>query len=116
MASWSFRSVVAESVLPSPSPICSGPGLASKERHGAAQVLLSHSPAHALHLLHHLPELRVLLEQPVHVLHGRAAPTSDPQPPLAVDDRRRPPLTRRHGADDRLESTEIPRLGVELGL
>src|SRR6187402_1113576 len=37
-----------------------------------------------------------------------------PRPPLAVDDRRRLPLPRRHRADDGLETLQVLRLGVEL--
>src|SRR5438045_1868881 len=42
-------------------------------------------PLESFELLHHLPELRVLLEEPVDVLHSRAAAAGDALPPAAVD-------------------------------
>src|SRR5688572_27888654 len=57
----------------------------------------------SLELLHHLPELRVLLQQPVHVLHLRAAPARDPLSARAVDDLGMPSLCRGHREDDRVE-------------
>src|SRR5919106_6501500 len=70
---------------------------------------------HALELLHHLAQLRELLEQPVHVLHAGAAAARDALAPAAVDDLRVRPLARRHRADDRLEAAEVGLLVVELG-
>src|SRR3989304_6841608 len=58
-------------------------------------------PLHALELLHELPELRVLLEQPVHVLNARAAAARDPLAAAAADDLGMVPLARRPGRDDR---------------
>src|SRR5437762_9656905 len=49
-------------------------------------------PLHALELLHHLLELRVLLQEPVDVLDARAAAPRDPLAPAAVDDLRVAPL------------------------
>src|SRR5574341_1859042 len=71
-------------------------------------------PVHALELLHELPELRVLLEQPVHVLNARAAAPRDALAAAAVDDLRMPPLARRHGRDDRVEPPEIGRFTGEV--
>src|ERR671919_1768966 len=70
---------------------------------------------HAFELLHHLAQLRVLLEQPVHVLHAGAAAARDPLSAAAVDDLRVSALGRRHRADDRVEATEVGLLAVELG-
>src|SRR5438093_4855651 len=64
-------------------------------------------PLHALELLHDLPELGVLLEKPVHVLHARAAAARDPLAAAAVDDLGMAPLARRHRPDDRVEPTEL---------
>src|SRR5688572_4192928 len=69
---------------------------------------------HALELLHHLPELRVLLEQAVDVLHGCAAAARDALAPRAVDDVRMLALARRHGGDDGVEAIEIRLLAVEI--
>src|SRR5881628_2996766 len=63
-------------------------------------------PLHALELLHDLPQLRELLEQPVHVLHVGAAAACDPLAATAADDLGIAPLARRHRADDRVESAE----------
>src|SRR5262249_58241142 len=41
-------------------------------------------PLHPLELLHHLAQLRVLLQEPVHVLHVGPAAARDPLPPPAV--------------------------------
>src|SRR3990172_8263841 len=71
-------------------------------------------PLHALELLHHLPELRVLLEQPVHVLHAGAAAARDALATAAVDRVGVAPLARRHRRDDRVEAVEVRRLGGEL--
>src|SRR3989442_13023985 len=71
-------------------------------------------PLHALELLHDLPQLRELLEKPVHVLHARAAAARDPLAAAAVDDLGIAPLARRHRADDRVEPAEIRRLAVEI--
>ena len=49
----------------------------------------------------------MLLEQAVHVLHGGTAPAGDSLAAATVDDLRVPPLTRRHGRDDRIESPEV---------
>src|SRR6202035_1090249 len=64
--------------------------------------------------LHHLPELGVLLEKPVHLGHAGAAPPRDAGPTTAIDDRRIAPLPGRHGADDRLEAMELLLLTLEL--
>src|SRR5215470_268456 len=60
-------------------------GLAGQERQGAFE--LAHASFHLLETLHHLLELRVLLEEPVHVGNLRAAALGDPGAPAAVDDR-----------------------------
>src|SRR5262245_40120183 len=46
----------------------------------------SQPPLHPLELLHHFSELRVLLEQPVHVLHAGATASRDALAAAAVDD------------------------------
>src|SRR5437867_1848896 len=71
-------------------------------------------PLHALELLHDLAELRVLLEQAVHVLHVGAAAARDALSPAAVDDLGIVPLARRHRADDRVEPIEVGRFAVEV--
>src|SRR6266566_6486707 len=71
-------------------------------------------PLHALELLHDLAELRVLLEQPVHVLHVGAAAARAALSPAAVDDLGIVPLARRHRADDRVEPIEVGRFAVEV--
>src|SRR6188474_2120579 len=75
-------------------------GSARQEGQGALE--LAHAPLHLLEPLHHLLELRVLLEQPVHVRHAGAAAAGDPRAAAAVDDRGLPPLVRGHRGDDRL--------------
>src|SRR2546428_60590 len=67
-----------------------------------------------LELLHHLAELRVLLEQPVDVLHAGAAAAGDALAAAAVDDLGMAALLGRHGADDGVEAGEICLLGAEL--
>src|SRR5438046_3437259 len=57
-------------------------------------------PLHALELLHHLLELRVLLQEPVDVLDARAAAPRDPLEPADVDDLRVAPLVRSHSRVD----------------
>src|SRR5215467_11287095 len=47
---------------------------------------LAHPPLHLLEPLHHLLELGVLLQQPVHVGHAGAAPSRDAGATAAVDD------------------------------
>src|SRR5688572_22392618 len=69
---------------------------------------------HAFELLHHLLELRVLLEEPVDVLHGRAAAARDALAPRSVDDVRMPALARRHRGDDGVEAVEVGLLAVEV--
>src|SRR5262249_3308671 len=59
-------------------------GLAGQERQGAFE--LAHASFHLLETFHHLLELRVLLEEPVHVGNLRAAALGDPGAPAAVDD------------------------------
>src|SRR2546422_9415896 len=83
-------------------------------RKGRQAMQLSALACHALQLSHHLPELRVLLEQAIDVLHARAAPPRDPLTPAAVDDLGMGPLGGRHGRDDRVEAAEIGRLVVQL--
>src|SRR5687767_7791167 len=69
---------------------------------------------HALELLHHLPELRVLLEQTVDVLHRGAAAARDALAPRAVDDVGMLALARRHRGDDGVEAVEVRLLPVEV--
>src|SRR5262249_17098835 len=71
-------------------------------------------PLHPLELLHHLAQLRVLLQEPVHVLHVGPAAARDPLPPAAVDHLGTVPLAWRHRADDRVEAIEVGRLALEL--
>src|SRR6266571_4642041 len=72
-----------------------------------------HPTLHGLELLHHLPQLRVLLEQPVDVLHGRPAAARDALAARAVDELGIVPLGGRHRRDDRVEAAEVVRLVVE---
>src|SRR5262249_60113273 len=67
-----------------------------------------------LELLHHLPQLRVLLEEPINVLHAGAAAPCDALAPAAVDHLGPPALVRRHRADDRVEAADVSLLGVQL--
>src|ERR1044071_1509910 len=69
---------------------------------------------HAFELLHHLPELRVLLEQPVHVLHAGAAAARDALTTGPADDLRMRALARCHRRDDRVEAIEILLLAREI--
>src|SRR5262245_1141657 len=68
---------------------------------------------HPLELLHHLPGLRVLLQEPVHVLHAGAAAARDPLAAAAVDDVRMASLARCHGRDDGVEAPDVCRLLVQ---
>src|SRR6266545_5511114 len=74
--------------------VCVVRGLARQEGQGALE--LAHPPLHVLEPLHHLPELGILLEQPVHVGDARAAAPRDAGPAAAVDHRGLAPLVRRH--------------------
>src|SRR5689334_11330561 len=81
----------------------------------AGQALqLAEPPLDVLELLHHLSELRVLLEQPVDVLHRRPAAARDALTPRAIDDLRALSLVRSHGQDDRVEPVEVRLLAVEV--
>src|SRR6185436_1876945 len=62
---------------------------------------------HAFELLDHLSKLRMLLEQPVHVLHARSAAARDALAARAADDLGMRPLAGRHRRDDRVEAIEI---------
>src|SRR2546426_11722627 len=92
------------------------PATFSPPRHRkAAQALQLAQPAfHRFELLHHLLELRELLEQPIHVLHARAAAARDALAAGAIDDLGVAPLARRHGADDGLEPVEVRLLARQL--
>src|SRR6185436_21106599 len=90
----------------------SSPPQGRKARHVLELAELSF---HAFELPHHLAQLRVLLEQPVHVLHAGAAAARDALAAAAVDDLGPRPLERRHRRDDRVEAAEIGLLAVELG-
>src|SRR5262245_15255166 len=74
----------------------------------------SRKPPLAFQLLHQLAELGVLLEQAVHVLHAGAAAARDALATAAVDDVRVRALRRRHRRDDRVESSQVRLLGLEL--
>src|SRR5215813_9270679 len=87
-------------------------GLAGQEGQGAFE--LAHASFHLLETFHHLLELRILLEEPVHVGDLRAAALGDPRAPAAVDDRGLLTLVGRHRADDRLEALEVLLLALEL--
>src|SRR5689334_9349390 len=81
----------------------------------ARQTLeLAHAAFHALELLHHLAQLRVLLEQPIDVLHGCSASPCNPLAPRAVDDLGILALARSHRQDDRVEAIEIGLLAVQV--
>src|SRR5258706_15870349 len=69
---------------------------------------------HAFELFHHLPKLRVLLEEPVHVLHGGAAAARDALATRTADDFRMRPLPGRHRRDDRVEPVEVLLLTREV--
>src|SRR2546427_12983118 len=86
--------------------------LSRQERQGALE--LAHASFHLLEALHHLLELRVLLQQPVDVGHLRAAALGDARAAAAVDDRGLDALVRRHRADDGLEPAEIPLPPLEV--
>src|SRR5262245_45146586 len=75
---------------------------------------LTQAAFHRLELLHHLFELRELLEQPVDVLHGRAAAARDALAARAIDDLGIAPLLGRHRPDDRVEAAQIRLLAGEL--
>src|SRR5690606_34516235 len=67
------------------------------------------APLAAAHQVpHHGPGLFELLQQPVDVLHARAAASRDPAPPAAVDDRRVPPLFGGHRLDDGFDPAQLP--------
>src|SRR6266850_6627432 len=85
------------------------------QRGEARQLHLAELAFHAFELLHHLPELRVLLEQPVHVLHAGAAAARDALPSAAVDHLGIAPLARRHRRDDRVEARDVGLLALQLG-
>src|SRR5919201_271947 len=68
----------------------------------------------AFELLHHLPELRVLLEETVDVLHVRPAAPRNALPPAAIDDLGPAALLGRQRRDDRVEPAQVGLLGVEL--
>src|SRR5881409_3808339 len=85
-----------------------------RHRKAAQALQLAQPPFHRLELLHHLLELRELLEQPVHVLHARAAAARDALAARAVDDLGIAPLLGRHRADDRVEAAEIRLLARQL--
>src|SRR5207244_12490117 len=81
----------------------------------ATQALqLAQAALHRFELLHHLLQLCELLEQPVHVLHVRAAAARDALAARAVDHLRVAALTRRHRADDRIEPVEVRLLARQL--
>src|SRR2546425_4932933 len=67
----------------------------------------------AFELLHHLSKLRVLLQQPVHVLHARAAAARDPLAARSIDHVGMRSLSGRHRRDDRVEAPEIGLFGAE---
>src|SRR2546425_10362051 len=93
-------------ILPLPRSLVSS----LEKRQGATELSRTRPSRHAPDPLHHLTELRVLLEQSIHVLDRRPAPPRDPTPPVTVDDGGRPPLPRRPRADDRLAAPELPVL------
>src|SRR5438034_2541569 len=71
-------------------------------------------PLHAFELFHHLPELRVLLEQPVHVLHAGTAAACDALATRAADDLGMRPFSGRHRRDDRVGPVEVLLLAREV--
>src|SRR5689334_8831419 len=84
-----------------------------QEGEGAALALeLAEPPFHVLEPLHHLLDLRVLLEEPIHVGDLGAAAARDAQAAAAVDDRGGQPLPGRHRGDDRLELLELALLAL----
>src|SRR5215510_7736967 len=85
-----------------------------RHRKTAEPLDLAQATFHGLELLHHLLELRELLEQPVHVLHARPAAARDALAARPVDDFGIVPLLRRHRADDRVEAGQIRLLPRKL--
>src|SRR5580765_3524778 len=75
---------------------------------------LAHPSLHLLEALHHLLELRVLLEQPVDVGNAGAAAPGDALSAAAVDDRRLAPLLGCHRPDQRLEAGQLLLLASQL--
>src|SRR5438034_5437113 len=86
--------------------------LSGKKGQGALQ--LAHAPFHVLEALHHLLELRVLLEQAVDIGDLGAATLGDAGPAAAVDDGGLHALVGGHAADDCLEPLEVLLLALEL--
>src|SRR5881398_3262768 len=85
-----------------------------RHRKAAQALQLAQSAFHRFELLHHLLELCELLEQPVDVLHIRAAAARDALAAGAVDDLGTAPHVGRHRADDRVEPAEIRLLPGQL--
>src|SRR5262245_61857873 len=89
-------------------------GTSSPPQCGKARKLRAgHLALQPLELLHHPAELPELLEEPIDVLHARAAPARDALAAAAVDRFRMTPLTRRHGSNDGVEAAQIGLLGIE---
>src|SRR4029450_6718550 len=109
-ASWSCPSVSVECVPPLSAPL--GYELSGEERERALE--LAHPPLHLLEPLHHLLQLRVLLEEPVHVGDLGAAAAGDPHAAAAIDDRGLLALRRRHRGDDGLVAAQLALLAAEL--
>src|SRR5829696_7409903 len=84
------------------------PAVASRDRGSLAQA---HPPqllgGHARELLHHPAGLLELLEEGVDLLGGGARAAGDAGPAGAVEDLGVDPLTRGHGADDRLHPGDL---------
>src|SRR5262245_64624455 len=81
--------------------------------------ILAHPAAQArkaaralLERLHHHPRLLEVLDQAVHLGHGRAAARGDPPPPAAVEDPGQPPLLERHRQDRKSTRLNSSHLGI----
>src|SRR6185436_7306298 len=89
------------------------PRLLSRNK-GQGALELAHAPLHVLEAFHHLLELGVLLQQPVHIGDLGATTPGDAGPAAAIDDRGLHALVGGHGADDGLEALEVLLLALEL--
>src|SRR5262245_20116726 len=79
----------------------------------AGKLHPGHLALQPLELLHHPAELPELLEEPIDVLHARAAPARDALAAAAVDRFRMAAFARRHRSDDGVEAAQIGLLGIE---
>src|SRR5271169_532765 len=90
------------------------PSFCSGQSRELSQSLQLRPRGHRAVLLHHRAHLQILLQNLIHILHGRPAALRNPLPPLPVNNIVVLPLLIRHRIDDSLDLLQLPLIHLRV--